>query len=68
MQPFYPGDKIIYSPNPNIQISGVIKYLRDDSYERKMRETNKWHYYYSVDFDDGKKDTYVPGSCMRKIV
>lgn len=67
MQPFYAGDKIIYSPSPNIEIKGEIIYLRDDSYERKMRLTNPLHYYYYVQFEDGTTDTYVAGLLMRKI-
>lgn len=56
--------KYIYSQYEKIydiyrKKSGVIKYLRDDSREKLMRESNPNHYYYFIEYDDGSFDTYV---------
>lgn len=63
-QQFFPGQKFrcIYNGK-----TGTIKYLRDDSHEKKSRALNPSHYYYHVDFDDGSFETYIYGKNMVHI-
>lgn len=46
---------------------GTIKYLRDDSHEKQMRQSDPTHYYYHVDFDDGSFETYIHGMHLKPI-
>lgn len=61
-QVYSQGDKIydIYKKK-----YGTIKYLRNDLYEKKMREIDNSHYNYFVDYDDGTFDTYV---CVKNLI
>jgi hypothetical protein len=43
---------------------GTVERLRDDAYERGRRARDPTHFYYSVTFDDGTFDTYVPQSAL----
>lgn len=38
---------------------GKVIYLKDDEYEKKERKKDETHYNYSVEYDDGKSDTYA---------
>jgi hypothetical protein len=64
---YKPGDRIIYSLNPIKELKGTIRYLRDDSYEKEMRKKDSFHYYYYIDFDNGKFDTYVHALSIKRI-
>lgn len=59
---FAPGDRVVN----DLKRRGRIVRIRDDAYERGCRRKDPEHgYYYHVEYDDGKFDTYVPGTCMR---
>lgn len=53
---FYSGDKVY---NVWINKFGIVRNLRNDSREKKMRKQDPTHYYYTIDYDDGSFDTYV---------
>jgi hypothetical protein len=59
---FSKGDKFV---DMNGQV-GIVKYLRDDSHERKLRKGDPNHYYYYVEYDDSF-ETYYSEYFMRKI-
>ena len=67
MEIFKIGDKIIYNPNgsPKGKV-GIIKYIRDSTYERNMKSKNPLDYYYCVQFDDGTSNTYISGLFIKK--
>jgi hypothetical protein len=50
------GDHIY---NIYIKKQGIIKSLRNNSYEKSKREKDPTHYYYHIDYDDGSFNTYV---------
>lgn len=40
----------------------IIKGVRDDTYEQRWRRRDARHgYYYHVEYNDGKFNTYIPG-------
>ena len=56
--------KYIYSTGEQIydiyrKKKGIVKYLRDDSYEKSQRQNDPYHYYYFIEYCDGSFDTYV---------
>lgn len=58
------NSKYIYSPGEQIydiyrKKKGIIKYLRDDEYEKSRRLSNPAHYCYFIEYDDKSFDTYV---------
>lgn len=59
---YYPGDKIFDICRKK---KGIIRRLRDDTYEKSQIESDPTHYYYYIDYDDGTFDTYV---CCRFLV
>jgi len=56
MQLFFPNDRFYNKFNNKI---GTVKYLRDDTREKYMRNINFSHYYYHVHYDDGSFETYL---------
>jgi hypothetical protein len=53
--------------NINTGQKGTVRRLRDDSHEQKLRRSNPSYYQYSVDYDDGKYDTYVNQNYMKQL-
>ena len=51
-----------YIYNKFIEKKGIVKYLRDDMYEKEQRKSNPNHFYYYIDYEDGSFDTYVNGA------
>ena len=56
--------KYIYSRGEEIydiykKKNGIVKYLRDDSHEKSIRQYNPTHYYYYIEYCDCSFDTYV---------
>ena len=61
------NNKYIYSQGEKIydfnrKKNGTVKYLRDDSQEKSLRQLNSTHYYYFIEYDDNSFDTYVNGN------
>lgn len=55
---FQEGDRVVN----DLGVHGVIKSIRDDTYEQKCRRADSRHgFYYHVEYANGKFDTYVPG-------
>ena len=64
---FSKGDKFNwFNLDGSINKSGIIKYLRNDEWE-KENSHKKGNYYYSVDFTDGSFETYLSENVMVKI-
>ncbi len=62
---FNVGDRIYSDDYKKI---GKIVAIRDDSYERRERLRDpKRQYYYHIQFDDGRFDTYIPGYSISKL-
>ncbi len=60
---FRVGDRVVDEMNRK----GTIKAMRDDSHEKTSRQNNPNHgYYYWVEYDNGKFDTYVSGFWMKR--
>lgn len=60
---FSSGDKVY---NVSLNKYGIIINLRNDTWEKKMREQNQSHYYYHIYYDDNTFDTYVSTNCLIK--
>ena len=52
---FEPGQRFV---NTITNKTGTIRYLRNDEREKNLRLSDKSHYYYHVDYDDGSFETY----------
>ena len=61
---FIKGDKVI---NVDLNKTGTINNLRDDSYEKASRVKDPTHYYYDVDYDDGSFNTYVSQNALKHL-
>lgn len=60
---FYPGDRFFIQKGDLTIKYGTVRRLRDDKHEQESWK-NGGDYFYSVDFDDGTFDTYVPQQSM----
>lgn len=65
-QLFTSGSRFLYTNHIGSKY-GTVKYLRDDTYEKKKREADPKHYYYHVDFDDGSFETYLSQAYMSPV-
>jgi hypothetical protein len=63
-QLFYPGDRVA---NFYDEKTGTIKSFRNDKTEQQYRVSDKYHYYYDVEYDDGTFETYEPQHNLYKI-
>ena len=63
-QLFFEGDMFV---NVYTNKIGTVKRLRNDEYERRQRMSNKEHFYYHVDYDDGSFETYENQMSMVKL-
>ena len=61
---FHQGQKFYCTCNNK---NGTIRYLRDDTYEKSLRQSDPSHYYFHVDFDDGSFETYIHGMYLQAV-